>query len=93
MKASWNGVTIAQSDETLVLEGNHYFPPSAVDMNYLLPSATKTVCPWKGLASYYTINAGGELNQDACWYYPDPTAAAMNIKGYLAFWRGVEVTR
>ena len=92
MKASWNGVTIAQSDDTVVLEGNHYFPSTAVNMNYLLPSETKTVCFWKGVASYYTLNVDGELNQDACWYYPDPKDAAMNIKGYLAFWRGVKVS-
>ena len=92
MKASWNGVTLAQSDATVVVEGNHYFPASVVNMNYLQPSETKTFCPWKGIASYYTINAGGGVNKDAVWYYAEPKQAAAHIKGYVAFWRGVEVT-
>lgn len=92
MKAIWNGETIAESDETVVVEGNHYFPPDAVNAEYLEPSDTQTVCPWKGVASYYTINVGGKSNADACWYYPEPKEAAENIKGHLAFWRGVEVT-
>lgn len=92
MKAIWKGVTIAESDETVVVEGNHYFPSSAVNMNYMMPSETKTTCPWKGVANYYTINVGGELNEDASWYYPEPKEAAKNIQGHVAFWRGVKVT-
>jgi uncharacterized protein (DUF427 family) len=92
MKAIWNNKKIAESDETIVVEGNHYFPLSAVNMDFLTPSDTKTNCPWKGLASYYTISVGGELNADACWYYPEPSEAAKSIQGRVAFWRGVEVT-
>ena len=92
MKAIWNGEKIAESDETIVVEGNHYFPLSAVNMDCLMPSETKTNCPWKGVASYYTISVGGELNTDACWYYPEPSEAAKSIQGHVAFWRGVEVT-
>jgi uncharacterized protein (DUF427 family) len=92
MKATWNGEKIAESDETVVVEGNHYFPMGAVNMDLLVPSDKKTHCPWKGVASYYSISAGGELNTDACWYYPEPSEAAKNIQGHVAFWRGVEVT-
>ena len=92
MKAIWKGEKLAESDETIVVEGNHYFPVSAVDMSFLTPSNTKTNCPWKGIASYYTIDVGGDLNVDACWYYPEPKEAAKNIQGHVAFWRGVEVT-
>ena len=92
MKAIWKGVTIAESNETIVVEGNHYFPSSDIDMEYMMPSKTKTTCPWKGVANYYTINVGGELNKDACWYYSEPKEAAKNIQGHVAFWRGVEVT-
>jgi len=92
MKAIWNGEKIADSDETVVVEGNHYFPLSAVDMSFLISSDTKTNCPWKGIASYYTINVGGDLNIDACWYYPEPKDAAKNIQHHVAFWRGVELT-
>jgi len=91
MKAIWQGITIADSNHTIVVEGNHYFPPDSVNMEYLVPSKTTTVCPWKGVASYYSIKVGGKLNKDACWYYPDTKNAAKNIRGYLAFWRGVEV--
>ena len=92
MKAIWNGTTIAESDETIVVEGNHYFPFSAVNRAFLTPSDTKSNCPWKGVASYYTVSVGGELNTDACWYYPETRQAAKSIQGYVAFWRGVEVT-
>ncbi|MDZ4731309.1 MAG: DUF427 domain-containing protein [Xanthomonadales bacterium] len=92
MKAIWKDKKIAESDETIVVEGNHYFPLSAVNMDFLVPSNTKTNCPWKGVASYYTISVGSELNTDACWYYPEPSEAAKSIKGHVAFWRGVEVT-
>jgi uncharacterized protein (DUF427 family) len=92
MKASWKGVTIAESDETILVEGNHYFPSGDVEMKYMMPSKTKTKCAWKGVANYYTINIDGDLNKDACWYYAKPKKAAKNILGHVAFWRGVEVT-
>ncbi|MFC1772716.1 DUF427 domain-containing protein [Pseudomonadota bacterium] len=91
MKAIWKGTTIAESNDTVVVEGNHYFPMSAVNMEYMKPSDTTTVCPWKGVASYYSINVGSELNTDAAWYYPEPKEAAKNIQEHVAFWRGVEV--
>jgi uncharacterized protein (DUF427 family) len=91
MKATWNGVTIAESDKTIVIEGNHYFPPDSVQNEYLQPSSTHTTCPWKGLASYYNLVVDGETNKDAAWYYPEPKPAANQIKGYLAFWRGVKL--
>jgi uncharacterized protein (DUF427 family) len=91
MKALWNGAVIAQSDDTVVVEGNHYFLESAVDRRYLKPSATHTVCGWKGTASYYTVVVDGKESVDGCWYYPDPKPAAAQIKGRVAFWRGVRV--
>ena len=91
-KASWNGVCLAESDDTVVVEGNHYFPPDAVNMEYMVPSETTTRCPWKGTASYYTIKVGEDLNVDAAWYYPETKEAANNIQGRVAFWHGVEVT-
>ncbi len=91
MKATWKNTIIAESDNTVVVEGNHYFPPEAVKREYMLPSETKTGCPWKGVANYYTINVDGEVNTDAAWYYPEPKEAAKNIKGLVAFWRGVKV--
>jgi uncharacterized protein (DUF427 family) len=90
-KATWKGTVIAVSDTTEVVEGNQYFPPDAVDRRYLVPSATHTVCPWKGTASYYDVVVNGETNEDAAWYYPDPKDAARQIKDYVAFWRGVRV--
>ena len=92
MKAIWKGKIIAESDETVVVERNHYFPLSSVDMSLMVPSKTKSNCPWKGTAKYYTINVDGDLNVDACWYYPKPKEAAKNIAGHAAFWKGVEVT-
>jgi len=92
MKAIWNDTVIAESDQTIVIEGNHYFPPSAVNNEYLRPSTTQTTCPWKGLASYYTIEVNGERNEDAAWYYPEPKERAKSITGHVAFWRGVTVT-
>lgn len=89
--ATWNGKVIAQSDKTIVVEGNHYFPPDSVDASLLEASATHSTCPWKGLASYKTIVVDGVRNTDAAWYYPDPKSAAAEIKDYFAFWRGVEV--
>jgi uncharacterized protein (DUF427 family) len=90
--ARWNGEVIAESDNTTVVEGNHYFPVDSVRQEFLTPSDTHTVCPWKGTASYYTLVVDGTRNPDAAWYYPDPMPAAENIKDHVAFWRGVEVT-
>ncbi len=92
MKAIWKGTIIAESDNTVIVENNHYFPESAVKMNLMDPSETKSTCPWKGIASYYTINVDGDLNTDAAWYYPEPKDAAKNIQGHIAFWHGVEIT-
>jgi uncharacterized protein (DUF427 family) len=92
MKAIWNGAVIAESNETIIVEGNHYFPPVAVNKQYLMPSETHTTCGWKGEASYYTLSVKGEQNPDAAWYYPSPKSAAEKIKGYIAFWKGVKVT-
>ncbi len=91
MKASWNNVVIAESDVTEVVEGKHYFPISALNMNYFKKSDTTTVCSWKGTANYYTVEVNGKSNPDAAWYYADPKSAAKNIAGYVAFWKGVEV--
>jgi uncharacterized protein (DUF427 family) len=91
-KATWNGETIAQSDETVVVEGNHYFPESSVKMEFFKPSETHSNCPWKGIASYYTLDVNGKQNPDAAWYYPEPKDAAKEIRGHVAFWRGVEVS-
>lgn len=89
--ATWNGATLAESDRTVVVEGNHYFPPDSVDRRYLESSSKRTVCPWKGTASYYTIVVDGERNEAAAWYYPEPSAAAAEIRDHVAFWRGVEI--
>ncbi|MBE9586468.1 DUF427 domain-containing protein [Mucilaginibacter sp. JRF] len=91
MKATWNDQVIAESDATIVIENNHYFPPESVKQEYLQGSDTHTTCPWKGLASYHTISVDGRENKDAAWYYPDPKDAAAEIKGYIAFWKGVKV--
>ena len=91
MKATWNKGVIAESDDTVVVEGNHYFPPDSVNSGYLQPSATHTYCPWKGDASYYDVVVNGETNKDAAWYYPEPKDAAAEIKNRIAFWRGVKV--
>ena len=91
MKAVWNGVVIAQSTDIVVVEGNHYFPAGSVCQEYLRPSNTTTVCPWKGTAHYYTLEVNGKSNPDAVWSYPDPKEAARQIAGRLAFWRGVSV--
>jgi uncharacterized protein (DUF427 family) len=91
MKATWNGVVIAQSDDTTLVEGNHYFPASALDQKYVTFSNHKTVCPWKGTASYYSLLVGGELNADAVWYYPTPKPGAEEVAGRVAFWKGVKV--
>ena len=91
VKASWNGTTIADSNDTVVVEGNHYFPPEAVDFDLLKPSETITVCPWKGTAHYFHVVVGEEENPDAAWYYPEPKPAAVEIRDRVAFWKGVEV--
>ena len=90
-RAIWNGAVLAESDRTVVVEGNHYFPPDAVHREHLRDSVTHTICGWKGTASYYDVEVGGQVNKDAAWYYPDPKEAAANIKGYIAFWKGVRV--
>lgn len=92
MKATWNNQVIAESDATVVVENNHYFPKESVNAAYLKPSDTHTTCPWKGLASYYTLDVDGTQNPDAAWYYPDPKPAAQKLKDYIAFWKGVKVT-
>ena len=93
MKATWNGVTIAQSDDTVVVEGNHYVPADSVNPEYLRPSTTHTTCPWKGEASYHSLHVNGQENPDAAWYYPTPKDAARQIAGRVAFWKGVQVTQ
>lgn len=91
MKATWNGVTLAESDKTEVVEGNQYFPPDAIKREYFQPSQKHTTCPWKGEASYYNVVVNGEVNKDAAWYYPQPKPAAAAIKDHVAFWRGVKI--
>jgi len=91
MKATWNGSTLAESNETVVVEGNHYFPADSVNRALFTESPTQSVCPWKGTASYYTIEADGQTNQDAAWYYPAPKEAAAEIRDRVAFWKGVTV--
>ena len=90
--ASWNGTVIAESDDTVVVEGNHYFPRSAVKDGVLTDSALTSVCPWKGTASYYCVVVDGQTNDNAAWYYPEPKDAAAEIRDRVAFWKGVEVT-
>lgn len=91
MQAKWNGQVIARSDDTVVVEGNHYFPRAAVDDAVLMDSATTSGCPWKGTAHYYSLSVDGETNKDAAWYYPEPKDAAAEIKNRVAFWKGVEI--
>ena len=93
MKAIWNGAVLAESDQTVMVEGNHYFPIAAVNRQHFRPSGTHTTCPWKGEASYYDVVVNGDVNKDAAWYYPTPSEAAKEIKDHVAFWKGVEVTR
>ncbi|MDG2616443.1 DUF427 domain-containing protein [Thermoleptolyngbya sichuanensis XZ-Cy5] len=90
-KATWNGAVLAESDRCVVVEGNQYFPPDAIQSKYFQPSDTHTTCPWKGVASYYNIVVDGQVNKDAAWYYPAPKDAAKEITGHIAFWRGVKV--
>ena len=91
MKAVWNGVVLAESDETVLVEGNHYFPPGSVDFTLLRPTWMRSLCPWKGIASNYTIEAGGEQNRDAAWTYRHPFPWIRKIRGHVAFWNGVQI--
>jgi uncharacterized protein (DUF427 family) len=91
MKAIWNGAIIAESDKTINIEGNPYFPLDSVNKEYLSKNEMHSVCPWKGRASYYDIVVNEKTNKDAAWYYPEPKALASKIKDYVAFWKGVEV--
>ena len=91
MKAIWREAVLAESDDTVVVEGNHYFPPDSVKREYLQPSTKQSTCHWKGVASYYHVKVGEKQNADAAWYYPDPKTAAKSIKDHVAFWRGVQV--
>ena len=93
MKAIYKGEIIAESNETIVIEGNHYFPPNSLKKGYLKESSTHSACPWKGLASYYTIEVDGTANKDAAWFYPNPSDKAKEIKDHVAFWKGVEITQ
>lgn len=92
MRATWNGATIAESDDIVTVEGNAYFPSASVAPGLLETSDHTSVCPWKGTARYYSINVGGDLNQNAAWFYPEPKDAAKEIKGRVAFWKGVKTT-
>jgi len=92
MKAIWKKTVLAESSKTIVIEGNHYFPPDSLTKEFFRESSTHTTCPWKGEASYYDIVVDQETNTDSAWYYPEPKEAANQIKGYVAFWKGVEVT-
>lgn len=92
MKATWNGKVVAESDATVVVENNHYFPPDSIKEEFFVPSYTKTQCGWKGTASYYSLAVDGNVNEDAAWVYEDPKDKAKNIKGYIAFWKGVKVS-
>lgn len=90
-RAEWNGAVLAESDDVVMVEGNAYFPETAIRHEHLVPSDTKTVCPWKGTASYYSVQVDGQTNRDAAWYYVEPKDAAREIAGRIAFWRGVSV--
>ena len=91
MKAMWENTVLAESSETIVVEGNHYFPPDSINKELFRSSDKHSTCPWKGLASYYHVQVGDKSNHDAAWYYPEPKEAAKSIKNYVAFWRGVTV--
>lgn len=93
MKAIWNDQIIAQSDDTKVIENNHYFPPNSIKKEFYNESSTQSNCPWKGMASYFTIEVDGAQNKDAAWYYPNTKHAAKEIEGYVAFWKGVKITK
>ncbi|OON70183.1 DUF427 domain-containing protein [Hymenobacter sp. CRA2] len=91
MKAIWNNAMLAESNDTVVVENNHYFPPGSLNRAYFEDSIAGTTCPWKGRASYYSVRVDGQLNKDAAWFYPDPKPAAENIRGRVAFWKGVQI--
>ena len=91
MKAIWNGEVIAESDQTVIIEGNHYFPHEAIKKEFYKESNTSSHCPWKGMASYYTVDVNGSENKDAAWYYPEVSELAKGIKNYVAFWKGVQI--
>ena len=91
VKAIWNGTMLAESDQTIVVEGNHYFPPDAIREEYFHDCGTHTICRWKGVASYYDVMVDGKTNNNAAWYYPSPQPAAEKVSGYIAFWHGVDV--
>lgn len=93
MKAIWNGQVIAESDDTVIVENNHYFPIESIKEAFLKESQLKTTCPWKGVASYYSLYVDGKLNENAAWFYPDASAAAKPIEGRVAFWKGVQIER
>ena len=93
MKAIWNGQVLAESGDTIVVEGNHYFPKDAINTEYFQPSETHTVCGWKGTASYFNVVVNGDTNGDAAWHYPETKDEAKNIEGYVAFWKGIEITK
>ena len=92
VKAIWNGEVIAESDDTVVVEGNHYFPETSLRREFVTPSALHSTCPWKGIASYYSLQVDGSENRDAVWYYPTPKSGAEQVSGRVAFWKGVQVT-
>ena len=91
IKAIWNDAVLAESEDTRVVEGNHYFPPKSINWDYFVMNEYHSVCPWKGTASYYDIEVNGRVNRSAAWYYPQPSSAAMQIKDYVAFWGGVKI--
>ena len=93
MKAIWNGQIIAESNDTVVVENNHYFPEDTINKEFFQSSETHTVCPWKGTANYYSLEVDGKENKDAAWFYPTPSELAKNLKNYVAFWKGVEVVK
>ncbi len=93
MKAIWNSTVIAESDNTIVIENNHYFPANSIKKEYFMESDSHSTCPWKGLASYYTLNVNGQENKDAAWYYPEVSELAKAIKGRVAFWKGVQIEK
>jgi uncharacterized protein (DUF427 family) len=92
MRAIWNGQLLAESPDTVIVEGNHYFPPGAIRPEFFQPSRSRTICGWKGTASYYDVVVAGEVNHDAAWFYPETKPAADSVKGRVAFWKGVQVT-
>lgn len=93
MKAIFNNTVVAESDNTIVVEGNHYFPKESLKMDFFTDSVTQSICPWKGMASYYNVEVAGKVLEDAGWYYSNPSLLAKNIKGHVAFWKGVEVIK